>query len=672
MNSRSICVVIALVFLQRGYAQQVTAPDAIRIDSQSEALFARLRDRDVISLDQVTVGALEKLSRSLNTGLVFRSSLHVDPYIHIKHFKNPKQLATRLLQQRSYLLNDDGDEVATLLDDIDTNIAEGRTALARSMLYALAPQLRASIAIRDSTDASMATKVSWYETLQLNVDSKPMQLDNRLLQLWMRLLQCSLIDQDADRFKSEAGLISDVVAISESDRQQLALWEASIDALPQRESSFDANEFDLRSFTSRVWLNEYDDLSFDPPRSFLPGYPSPPIHVKLDQRNLFFVRHGNQLYGWNADSKATWPSPSNRKIMQFLKEPSITTASIAEETSLGAITTSNDRLFLLIDSMALQDAISSEPGNALIGLDLRRDASLMPNTPLLSPSILAGNTSKADSASTFIGTPLAVEDQLFVLIQDKKASTTSFRVACFDSDSMELRWLSDAFGCDTNSTSPSWSSTAMLHQQGRLFVATGHGSFVSIDAADGELAFQINYTSSLGKGFASPQAIFHRTSMIAHRDSIIFQPSDSEFIASVDWHDGQFHWFVPTEIARRNRQLVGVVEDEILCIGDRIAWIDSASGQITSTVSLPISSVSTNGSAIIFDEKIVWSNGLSIFEYPARRTIKSKGFTRINEVDLVRWPYKAENSIGFSISANFISVALPSAVEVFGRNDQEN
>ncbi len=614
--------------------EQIDAPkrviqvsDALALDAESEATLARFKEQP--KLDDEAVNTLRQLAENRSAGLIPDSRFEFDSFA-AEVYRNARDLAGEKLLpiigarnvtsiSREGLATYEDSQVGRIssaaiaiaanqrqdvMHQIDQLIEIGWTYPARYLLQCLEPSHRLPI---NSGDPAVIKK-----SIQQNENASVAWHPDVLL----RLVYCSYLERNQARFEAESELVNLLVGdkatieatTNRSVKDTLQDWR---DGFTLQESAQPKSVLpSCRSTTG--WL-----MNIDSPikhiwrqKVNLPGYPSPSLRLNVTANDdRIFARSSSQVYGRDLAQSYVWP---RGKIDGILYSP--TTSNLAlnvvSETLLGNMVGDGHYLFLLVDSSQRSSAASSTLQSAdLIGLDLSREASMVGASPLQYENI-----AKESDAATFVGTPLLTGDTLYVLVAKSGSGRQAYQVVCLEVPSLSVKWISPTFGSDSiGSSSDSAFSTAMLAHQGKLFVAPGNGFIAALHMDDGTLNFQVNYETPRNSQFDPRSKINRRTTLMLSNEVVVCCVSDARSVFAIDWSDGHVRWALPSGTADRLGQAVGIYNSFVICIGDRIGWIHSATGELHQVLELPLKARCPGGQAYLMSNKLIWSSGETVY-----------------------------------------------------------
>lgn len=186
-----------------------------------------------------------------------------------------------------------------------------------------------------------------------------------------------------------------------------------------------------------------------------------------------------------------------------------------------------------------------------------------------------------DSRLAFEGTPLAAGGNLYVGMRHADATKPRAYVACYDIDTGRLRWRQHVCAAETPARGQLDECThnlLTLHDD-TLFYNSNLGAVAALDADDGRLRWVTLYRRSPSGDVNRPGAHMYRdlTPCVYDKGRLFVAPADSEQILCLDAESGALRW--QTAHADDTVHLLGVGGGNLIATGDRVWWIDVATGK---------------------------------------------------------------------------------------------
>ncbi|MEX0611942.1 MAG: PQQ-binding-like beta-propeller repeat protein [Pirellulales bacterium] len=209
----------------------------------------------------------------------------------------------------------------------------------------------------------------------------------------------------------------------------------------------------------------------------------------------------------------------------------------------------------------------TSPGDRLVGLDLSRDG------------LLAFRARPQDAAWSFDGVPVSDGRRLFVAMRHSEVTPHAY-VACYDASTASLLWRTSIAAADTPAAGRGDEITHnLLTLVGdRICFNSNLGIVASLDAADGKICWLHRHDRSNGK----PSSMLHfdrdPSPCLYHDGVLVVAPADAPTIFALDADTGQKIW--ATEELSDALHLLGVVHQNLIISGNRLAAVDLRSGQV--------------------------------------------------------------------------------------------
>jgi outer membrane protein assembly factor BamB len=334
--------------------------------------------------------------------------------------------------------------------------------------------------------------------------------------------------------------------------------------------------------------------------------------------NLLLVNTTHEIRGYDLQTgKPAWADnpviyPPNPSIAE---EPETRTGS---RTTLGAprftMTVHDNKLYARmgnpLTSSPNEPLIQTKPGY-LICLDLAKQGSCVWDSQ---------QTYRLDDKWAFEGSP--VSDGTYVYVGMRRSDVRpQAHVACFDAQTGRLRWRRMVCSAETPGQGQMDEIThnlVTLHC-GTVYYNTNLGAVAALNAEDGQIKWVTLYQRATTGDLTQRAAHFYRdlTPCIYDGGRLFVAPSDSEFVLGLDaatglllWRSGGRNTANPGDAVH----LLGVGGGNLLASGDKLWWIQAATGKIA---------------------RVVWPDG----RFPPSTDASSRGFGRGALVgDKVYWP----------------------------------
>ena len=215
----------------------------------------------------------------------------------------------------------------------------------------------------------------------------------------------------------------------------------------------------------------------------------------------------------------------------------------------------------------------------IVGLDLKRQGSMLPGFPLhLSPA-------NFDNAE-FDGPPILFGDLLIAPVVERDNVGLRRSVVAFYRDTGAFAWKSQVLA----SGQPAGGERANLisHQLlssagGRLFYNTNLGSIACLDPTNGKLVWLTQYRrAEQSSDFPRPDRFRYRdlTPCLVHKGLVYCVPQDCPEVFALDVTQGGLVWSTDGEQVAEAIHLLGVSEEHLVVSGDRLTWLDRRTGRV--------------------------------------------------------------------------------------------
>ncbi len=181
----------------------------------------------------------------------------------------------------------------------------------------------------------------------------------------------------------------------------------------------------------------------------------------------------------------------------------------------------------------------------------------------------------------FEGSPAADEAGVYVAMRRSGVRPEAY-VACFDTDTGRVRWRRSVCAAETPARGQTGECThnlLTLHES-TLYYNTNLGAVAALAVEDGRTRWVTLYRRAQAGDLNAPAAHWYRdlNPCVYHRGLLLVAPADSDGIFALDAQSGQMLW--ETRHASDAVHLLGVGGENLLASGDRLWWIDLATGRI--------------------------------------------------------------------------------------------
>lgn len=302
--------------------------------------------------------------------------------------------------------------------------------------------------------------------------------------------------------------------------------------------------------------------------------------------NRVFVNAMTHVQAFDLPTGENWPKDSGRRSIYGRDNASSSYLPLGYPmlgTPRATLVVDGDRLFARMGEAVTGWAnppTSDESQSLIIGLDLKRDASMLRGFPL---RLKAPEFKHAE----FEGTPCVWGDLLIVAIATRDNVGLRRSVAAFDVNSGQLRWESKplASGVVYGSEQANLISHQLLTVcGGRIFYNTNLGSVACLNPLDGSIVWLVQYKRDVGNGSdpLSPDRFRYRdvNPCLVNDELVYCAPQDCPEIFALDAATGDLVWATDSDQVSDAVHLLGTTKGSLIVSGDRISWIDQYTGKI--------------------------------------------------------------------------------------------
>lgn len=260
----------------------------------------------------------------------------------------------------------------------------------------------------------------------------------------------------------------------------------------------------------------------------------------------------------------------------------------------------------------------------IVGLDLKRQGSLLPGFPLRL-------TLPEFHGAEFEGAPLVWGDRILVALLERDNVGLRRSVAAFDRVNGKLLWKSRVLAAGT---SPGAERANLITHQllssagGRVFYNTNLGAIVCLNPLDGQIEWLSHYLSVSDRS-RYPRPNRHRyrdlTPCLISKGMVYCAPQDCPEIFALDATSGDLIWSTDETSVNGCIHLLGIHEDELLVSGDHLVWLDRKHGDVLgrfpgSTTPGRVNALPSPrglGRAVLAGGNIYWPTASEIYVFPA-------------------------------------------------------
>jgi outer membrane protein assembly factor BamB len=290
---------------------------------------------------------------------------------------------------------------------------------------------------------------------------------------------------------------------------------------------------------------------------------------------LALVNTSEEIYAYDlATGKPAWGQDSAAIFRDTIATPTVRHGFhvVSYGVPRYSLTVHNHKLYARMGSpltSTLGETISQERRGYLVCLDLRAQGRLL------------WKIYPEQEKMAFEGSPVCDGQNLYVALRRSDVRPQA-HVACYDVDSGQQRWMRRVCSAETigrGQYEEATSNLLTLHA-GALYVNTNLGAVARLSTEDGQIEWLHAYRQKQVGDLNQPQAYLRRdmTPCVYSDGRLFAAPSDSERIYALNADTGELLWdtrYTPDAI-----HMLGVAGDKLLVSGDRLYWIDCASGKL--------------------------------------------------------------------------------------------
>ncbi|MEC8556797.1 MAG: PQQ-binding-like beta-propeller repeat protein [Planctomycetota bacterium] len=215
----------------------------------------------------------------------------------------------------------------------------------------------------------------------------------------------------------------------------------------------------------------------------------------------------------------------------------------------------------------------------IVGLDLKRQGSMLPGFPL---HLSTANFNNAE----FDGPPILFGDLLIAPVVERDNVGLRRLVVAYYRDTGAFAWKSQvlASGLPAGGERANLISHQLLSAAGgRLFYNTNLGSIACLDPTNGKLVWLTQYRQAeQSSDFPRPDRFRYRdlTPCLLHKGLLYCAPQDCPELFALDVSQGGLVWSTDGEQVADAIHLLGVSEEHLVVSGDRLTWLDRRTGRV--------------------------------------------------------------------------------------------
>jgi outer membrane protein assembly factor BamB len=183
---------------------------------------------------------------------------------------------------------------------------------------------------------------------------------------------------------------------------------------------------------------------------------------------------------------------------------------------------------------------------------------------------------------SFDGPPVCDAECAYVALRRTDIRAQAF-VECYELATGQRRWQTFVCAADTAGQGMYEEAACNLLSlaEGRLFFNTNQGVVASLAVADGHVLWAARYPRAAGAVVNPPPAHFGRSPnpCVLHRGRLFVAPADATQVFAFEQSGGRLLWQGDDQRVDDVRYLLGAQGDWLIASGDRLHWLDAASGR---------------------------------------------------------------------------------------------
>ncbi|MFK7736727.1 MAG: PQQ-binding-like beta-propeller repeat protein [Pirellulaceae bacterium] len=379
-----------------------------------------------------------------------------------------------------------------------------------------------------------------------------------------------------------------------------------------------------------------------------------------------YVNAMTHVQAFDIATGESWPKDASRRTIYGRDSASASYLPLGYPllgTPRGTLVVDEDRLFARMGEAVTGWAnppTSEESQSLIIGLDLKREAAMLPGFPI-------GLKAPQFKHAEFEGTPCVWGDLLIVAIATRDNVGLRRSVAAFDVKSGQLRWESKplASGVVFGSEQANLISHQLLTVcGGRIFYNTNLGAVACLNPTDGSIVWLVHYKRHIGEDGdpLAPNRFRYRdvNPCLVSNELVYCAPQDCPEIFAIDSSTGDLVWATDSTQVPDAVHLLGAAQGSLIVSGDRITWIDQYTGRILarypgSNTPARMNSLASPrglGRGMVTADEVYWPIQNAIMAF-ATDVDDVSDATRIGQPKLLRtWKMGAQGSDGGNLIVN--------------------
>ena len=532
---------------------------------------------------------------------------------------------------------------------IDLLLERGWAVAACQELERLCPELR--VEIQDGSDGSLPWSVVFPKLKPTEVEAFPGWLQqrignpsdqSRLVAAVQRIMLAGQLDSNAIAlrdWRNWAAAVVDFLEIHSKDlvvapvleglKETAARFESdpavatfagSYDRAGHSKGRYRVDAWPRWTQSAPIYMATTEQTPASKPRVGESSKGTLPYHPLVFDGKVF-VNTLTDIRAYDLKSGEPWPdSSSGKPLFDSHLSPSayLPLGYPLLGTPRGTLSIDNGQLFARMGEAVSgwanrRRALDGGSVSYIVGLDLKRQGSMLPGFPLhLSPA-------NFDNAE-FDGPPILFGDLLIAPVVERDNVGLRRSVVAFDRDTGAFAWKSQVLA----SGQPAGGERANLisHQLlssagGRLFYNTNLGSIACLDPTNGKLVWLTQYRrAEQSSDFPRPDRFRYRdlTPCLVHKGLVYCAPQDCPEVFALDVSQGGLVWSTDGEQVAEAIHLLGVSEEHLVVSGDRLTWLDRRTGRVaarypggsTNAILNALPDPRGLGRGVILEDEVYW------------------------------------------------------------------
>lgn len=291
-------------------------------------------------------------------------------------------------------------------------------------------------------------------------------------------------------------------------------------------------------------------------------------------------------------------------------------------------------------AVAREDDLLTMPESLVVGLDLAAEGRLLPGFPLRPPG----------SRWAFEGTPVSDGESIYLVLRHSDQVRCQFFIACYAAGSGLQRWRQPVLSANTAGAGDyrECSHQLLTLANGRLYYNSNSGAIACLETTAGRLQWITSYPRAsleIGNPRQTPRHFFRDlVPCLLCGSAVVCAPADGGLIFALDAASGRLIWQTEPAVGEDVTSLLGVIDDQLVCSGDHLYWLDVYNGKLLQRfpqpggegVDQPRPEPAGWGRGVLTAGRVYWplADAIMVFE----RLPASQGWQLQRRIDLAsRW-----------------------------------